>query len=163
MRRRKTGGRARRIQVRKGLKPRSAPKATRHRSSRQRRENQRRAIPPRARRSTEAPTTDFGKRVKELLELGPRETGSPSHAKFIDEIAREIESLSLPVHRDSHKFSRWSLQISVQIVSLKLPDRNLLVASAYPYSGVTGPKGVKESIAFLKAHQIDDLFEQTAG
>lgn len=101
--------------------------------------------------------------MKELLELGPRETGSPSHAKFIDEIAREIESLSLPVHRDSHKFSRWSLQISVQIVSLKLPDRNLLVASAYPYSGVTGPKGVKESIAFLKAHQIDDLFEQTAG
>jgi|307.fasta_scaffold21758_4 hypothetical protein len=54
---------------------------------------------------------------------------------------------------------------------LKVAGQNLLVASAYPYSGVTGPKGVTgghldqvEGIdRDLKAHQIDDLFEQTAG
>src|SRR5262249_58577224 len=128
MRRRKTGGRARRIQVRKSLKPRSAPKATRHRSSVASEEETNAAQFRRARDEAlkHLAATDFSKRVKELLKLGPRETGSPSHAKFIDEIAREIESLGLPVHRDSHRFSRWSLQISVQIVSLKLPDRTSL-------------------------------------
>src|SRR5262249_43645625 len=144
MRRRKTGGRARRIQVRKSLKPRSAPKATRHRSSVASEEETNAAQFRRARDEAlkHLAATDFSKRVKELLKLGPRETGSPSHAKFIDEIAREIESLGLRVRRDSHRFSRWSLSDPSSDCELKVAGQNVLVASAYPYSGVTGPKGV---------------------
>ena len=146
MRRHKTGARAGRIQRRKGLKPSSAPKATGHRSSVASEEETNVAQFRRARDDAleRLAATDFGKRVSELLKLGPRETGSPSHAKFVDEIAREIESLGLPVHRDSYRFCRWSLSDPSSDCALKLKDdgQAVPVASAYPYSGVTGPKGV---------------------
>jgi hypothetical protein len=144
MRRRKTGGRGGRIQDRKGLKPRSAPKATRHHSSVASEEETNAAQFRRARDEALArlAATDFNKRVKELLKLGPRETGSPPHARFIDQIAREIESLGLPVHRDSYRFNRWSLSDPSSDCELKVAGQNVLVASAYPYSGVTGLEGV---------------------
>ena len=144
MRRRKTGGRGGRIQGPKGLKPRSAPKATRHRSSVASEEETNAAQFRRARDEAlkRLAATDFSKRVKELLKLGPRETGSPAHGRFIDQIAREIESLGLPVYRDSYRFSRWSLSDPSSDCELKVAGQNVLVASAYPYSGVTGPEGV---------------------
>jgi hypothetical protein len=144
MRPRKTGGRAGRVQHRKGLKPRSASKATRHRSSVASAEETNVAQFRRERDEAleRLTATDLNKRVDELLKLGPRETGSPSHAKFIDKIAREIESLGLPVHRDSYSFSRWSLSDPSSDCTLKVDGQKIPVASAYPYSGVTGPKGV---------------------
>jgi hypothetical protein len=144
MRRRKTGGRGGRIQDRKGLKPRSAPKATRHHSSVASEEETNAAQFRRARDEALArlAATDFNKRVKELLKLGPRETGSPPHARFIDQIAREIELLGLPVHRDSYRFNRWSLSDPSSDCELKVAGQNVRVASAYPYSGVTGLEGV---------------------
>ena len=87
-------------------------------------------------------STDLNKRVDELLKLGPRETGSPPHAKFIDQIAREIELLGLPVHRDSYRFNRWFLSDRSSDCELKVAEREVTVASAYPYSGLTGPEGV---------------------
>jgi hypothetical protein len=86
---------------------------------------------------------DLEKRMHKLLdvELGRRETGSPNHAEFVDQIAREIESLGLPVHRDSHRFSRWSLNSSSDC-ALEVADQEVPVASVYPYSGLTGPDGV---------------------
>src|SRR3974377_2553673 len=85
-------------------------------------------------------STYLNKRVEELLNLGPRETGIPSHAKFIDEIAREIESLGLPAHRDSYTFSRWSLSDFSSDCELKVSGQKVTVASAHPYSGPSRPE-----------------------
>jgi hypothetical protein len=92
-------------------------------------------------------STDLNKRVGELLKLGQRETGSPPHAKFIDQIAREIESLRLPVHRESYRFNRWSLSDRSSDCELKVDGQKVTVASAYPYSGLTRPEGVSGQLA----------------
>ena len=101
-----------------------------------------RIAPDKKRLAKLSSSTDLNKRVDALLKLGPRETGSPSHAKFIDEIAREIESLGLPAHRDSYTFSRWSLSNFSSDCELKVAGQKVTVASAYPYSGLTGPEAV---------------------
>src|SRR6516225_5841085 len=101
-----------------------------------------RIAPDKKRLAKLSSSTDLNKRVDALLKLGPRETGSPSHAKFIDEIAREIESLRLPAHRDSYTFSRWSLSNFSSDCELKVAGQKVTVASAYPYSGLTGPGAV---------------------
>jgi hypothetical protein len=91
--------------------------------------------------------TDLKKKVNRLRKFGPRETGSPGHARFIAQIAKEIASLGLPVHRDSHRFNRWSRSGGNSGCALEVGNQDgnkqsVRVASAYPYSGLTGPDGV---------------------
>jgi len=92
-------------------------------------------------------STDLEKRVAALIKLGSRETGSPPHVKFIDQIAGEITSLGLPVYRDSYRFDRWSVADRALDCELKVDGKPVKVASAYPYSGFTGPKALSGRLA----------------
>src|SRR5215813_14791919 len=87
-------------------------------------------------------STGLKERVAELINLGSRETGSDPHVKFIDQIAGELKSLGLPVHRDSYRFDRWSLSDRNLDCELKVDGKTVSVASAYPYSGLTGPNAL---------------------
>jgi hypothetical protein len=86
---------------------------------------------------------DLEKQARRLLKFGPRQTGNCNHVRFIDQIAEEIAWLGLQVHRDSHRFSRWSLSGSKSDCALVVDGQSVDVASAYPYSGLTGPDRVE--------------------
>lgn len=86
-------------------------------------------------------------KVSWLRELGPRETGNPEHVRFVNWIGEELASLGLQVRRDSYRFNRWSAPISgsgcaVAVHNSGRGDLTIPIASAYPYSGRTGPGGI---------------------
>lgn len=90
-----------------------------------------------------------------LRALGPRETASPGHVRFVNWIAGELASLGLQVRRDSHKFDRWSVPAADTHCALMVHNAaqgNLAipVASAYPYSGRTGPLGISAPLQFVR-------------
>ena len=92
-------------------------------------------------------------KVSWLRELGPRETGNPEHVRFVDRIGDELAALGLPVHRDSHRFDRWSVALSgcaLTIHDATVGDVAIPVASAYPYSGRTGRQGVSGPLRLVR-------------
>jgi hypothetical protein len=91
-----------------------------------------------------------------LRELGPRETGNPEHVRFVSRIADELASLGLQVRRDSHSFDRWSVPSSgsrcaLTVLNAAGGDLTIPVASAYPYSGRTGPLGVSGPLQLVRS------------
>jgi hypothetical protein len=91
--------------------------------------------------------TVLAEKISWLRLLGPRETGNFEHVRFVDYIAEQIASLVLRVRRDSHRFNRWSTHDGGSRCELVVHRSRggiltIPVASAYPYSGSTGPDGV---------------------
>lgn len=86
--------------------------------------------------------------VNRLREFGPRETGNSERVHFVNYIAEQIKSLPSPpvlLNRDMLRFERWSVLGAGARCALTVQgSRNptVSIASAYPYSGRTGPNGV---------------------
>jgi hypothetical protein len=102
--------------------------------------------------------TELAERINWLRQLGPRETGNFEHVGFVNHIAEQVASLGLPVHKDSHSFDRWSVHDVSSCCALTvhgLPGESLTVpvASAYPYSGSTGPNGVTGPLQLFSCSQ----------
>lgn len=87
-----------------------------------------------------------------LRTLRPRETASPEHVRFVDWIADELASLGQKVRRDTHTFDRWSAgRCALTVHDATGAELTIPVASAYPYSGRTGPAGVTGPLHFVGA------------
>jgi hypothetical protein len=46
--------------------------------------------------------------VEEMVGLGPRLSGSPAHARWIDRLEDELSAAGVAVSRDHFTFTRWS-------------------------------------------------------
>lgn len=85
-------------------------------------------------------TARYARRLDQLARLGMRPTGSAAHAELVDSIAAELTALGLDVQRDRHTIDRW--EALAGSATLDVDGAPVAVASAWPYSGTTGPAGV---------------------
>jgi hypothetical protein len=84
--------------------------------------------------------------VNQMNALGPRFTGSPAHARYVQLLTSGLTSLGLTVERDTKSFLRWS----ANRWSLVVPSTNeqIPTTSYYPYSGETPAEGVTARLAY---------------
>lgn len=83
--------------------------------------------------------------IERLNSFGPRLTGYPAHEASLDLIAQELEALGLTVQSDVHAMTRWTAQRT----GLTVSGASVPVASAFAYSGRTGPEGVTAPLVWL--------------
>ena len=80
---------------------------------------------------------------KQMVDLGPRFTGSPAHKAWLDAIEAELLASGLSVERIPHAMpqrwdaTQWSLRLIDGGTEIEVP-----VASYYPYSGSTPAGGI---------------------
>ena len=85
-----------------------------------------------------------------MAKLGPKYTGNPAHAQYVDFLAQKLQSFGLDVIRDHYTLDRWEAErLSITVhppsgASFKAP-----VTSYYPYSGQTGPEGVTGELVYV--------------
>lgn len=84
-----------------------------------------------------------------MVKDGPRFTGSPSHKKFVDFLASQMQTAGLHVGRDSYAFPRWVAK-HWGLTALPKDGRpiDIPVTSYYPHSGATGPGGVSGALTY---------------
>ncbi|MEI8081122.1 MAG: hypothetical protein WCI74_04680 [Actinomycetes bacterium] len=85
-----------------------------------------------------------------LRELGPRFTGSPAQEELIDHVTGQFADLGLNVRQDVHEFTRWDVPPGDDNLSLIVGADAVEVSSAFPYSGTTGPHGVRGRLRRLR-------------
>lgn len=88
-----------------------------------------------------------------MAKLGPKYTGNPAHAQFVDFLATELKSAGLEIAREHYTFPRWEArrwELSILPASEK-PFR-APVTSYFPYSGQTPASGVTGELVFAGSH-----------
>lgn len=93
-----------------------------------------------------------------LAEHGPRLTGNPAHACYVDFLEERLERMGLRVHRDRLTFNRWD----PKRWGLTVGGERLSVASYYPYSGVTPSAGVTAPLVYLGTGAGGEVGQQPA-
>ncbi|UQA90686.1 hypothetical protein [Streptomyces halobius] len=93
--------------------------------------------------------------VRLLEMLGPRLTGSVAHRALVEDVAAKLTGMGLAVRRDTRRFTRWEVPGDAGRVRLEVAGRELRVASAYPYSGTTGPAGISRPLRHLAGIRPD--------
>jgi hypothetical protein len=86
----------------------------------------------------------LAREVREMVELGPRLTATSAHLQFIDSLEDGFRRAGLSVSRDPHPFQQWLERRS----ALEVDGVAARVASAYTYSGKTGPEGVTGAFVY---------------
>ncbi len=94
--------------------------------------------------------------IVKMNECGIRHTGSPAHKAFIDQIKQDVEGLGLQTVSTKYNFDRWEATDT----SLTIDGESIAIASAFPYSGVTGEEGVtgelieiaNNAFGYIQAH-----------
>lgn len=101
---------------------------------------------------------------QELMEMmnymngcGIRTTGSPAHKRFVGFIKEQIESMGVDVYTDTNYFKRWEEKTTKLTIHYENGDKELHVSSAYPYSGTTGPDGVRGKLVQVYEKHIGFL------
>lgn len=84
------------------------------------------------------------RRVKQMVDLGPRLTATSPHLNFIDGLEEGFRGAGLSVTRDPQPFQQWL----AQDFALEVAGKPVPVASYYTYSGKTGPQGVSGDLAY---------------
>ncbi|MFJ3669738.1 hypothetical protein ACIPSE_25100 [Streptomyces sp. NPDC090106] len=81
---------------------------------------------------------------------GPRLTGNDAHGRLVGHVARRWTDLGLRVQEDVHTFTRWDAPTAQDGLRLTIGDGPaVLPSSAFPYSGATGPDGVRGPLRLL--------------
>lgn len=89
--------------------------------------------------------------VEKMNSFGPRYTGCAAHKKFIDYIKGEITSMGFEVNSDYKTFMRWEKKSASLTIHGSNGDESIPVSSAFPYSGKTGPDGVRGKL--IEVHE----------
>jgi hypothetical protein len=83
----------------------------------------------------------------ELVGLGTRYTGSPGHTNFTDWLSQQFAAIpGFQLSTDRHTFNRWlagDYSLSLTQPAAVGPSGPVPVTYYYPYSGTTGPTGVR--------------------
>ncbi|MFF2051651.1 hypothetical protein ACFVU2_08625 [Leifsonia sp. NPDC058194] len=94
----------------------------------------------------------YTRQLDQLARLGMRTTGSAAHTELVDSIAAELDALGLAVQRDRQVLDRW--EAGPGSVGLDVGGAPVAVASAWPYSGVTGQDGVTGRLVRLTGRRL---------
>ncbi len=84
-----------------------------------------------------------------MAKLGPKYTGNPAHATFVDFLATELKKTGLDVARERYTLPRWDARRwQIQIAPPSGATWKAPVTSYFPYSGQTGAAGVTGELVF---------------
>lgn len=101
-----------------------------------------------------------------MAKLGPKYTGNPAHAQFVDFLATQLKAAGCEIARESYKFPRWDAKRwSLKIIPLSGEPFEAPVTSYFPYSGETPASGVTGELAFAgsnPAFRLENLKDKIA-
>lgn len=116
--------------------------------------------------SIDVSKSNFKKEMDIMNGFGTRLTGSKGNNDFIAYLKKEIKKMGFETKSDIKKFKRWEATNTKLVLHTANGDVDVKVASAHPYSGVTGPegitgklqtKGVGRDIVVLKMKDFENL------
>jgi hypothetical protein len=85
-----------------------------------------------------------------LAKLGPRFPGSDTHERLIAHVAGQWSELGMDVREDVLGFERWDPPGDPDGLRLTVDGQAVEISSAFPYSGTTGPDGVRGRLRHLR-------------
>jgi hypothetical protein len=85
-----------------------------------------------------------------LAELGPRFPGSDAHERLVAHVAGQWAELGMDVREDVLGFERWDPPGDPDGLRLTVDGQPVEISSAFPYSGTTGPDGVRGPLRHLR-------------
>jgi hypothetical protein len=85
-----------------------------------------------------------------LAELGPRLPGSDAHERLVAHVAGQWAELGMDVREDVLGFERWDPPGAPDGLRLTVDGHVVEISSAFPYSGTTGPDGVRGRLRYLR-------------
>ncbi|HVT34590.1 MAG TPA: hypothetical protein VHE37_03330 [Nevskiaceae bacterium] len=94
--------------------------------------------------------------VQNMVDMGPRLTGSSAHNRFIDWLEAQMQALGMQVIRDPYSFTRW--QAREWSLAVLEADGNIPIGTAgyFPYSGSTGGAGIEGELVSIDL-PIEDI------
>lgn len=81
------------------------------------------------------------KGMNDMNAFGSRLTGSKGHHEFVEYLKNEVRAIGYEPVSDTKTFERWEAKETKLVLHTKKGDVEVPVASAFPYSGETGPEG----------------------
>jgi hypothetical protein len=84
-----------------------------------------------------------------LTKLGPRLPGSDAHECLVTHVAGQWAQLGMDVREDVLSFQRWDPPADPEGLRLTVDGHEVEISSAFPYSGTTGPGGVRGRLQHL--------------
>ena len=89
-----------------------------------------------------------------VASLGVRPTGSDTHARYIDWIRQQLQTIpGVDLHEIDYPINRWTPGAASLTLHDGGRDVSLPIADAVPYSAPTGPHGVDAPLAVVPADQ----------
>jgi hypothetical protein len=85
-----------------------------------------------------------------LAKLGPRLPGSDAHERLVAHVAGQWAQLGMDVREDLLGFERWDPPSDADGLRLRVDGQAVEISSAFPYSGTTGPEGVRGRLCRLR-------------
>jgi hypothetical protein len=85
-----------------------------------------------------------------LAKLGPRFPGSDAHERLVAHVAGQWAELGMDVREDVLGFERWDPPGHPDGLRLTVDGQPVEISSAFPYSGTTGPDGVRGRLRHLR-------------
>ena len=85
-----------------------------------------------------------------LAKLGPRFPGSDAHERLVAHVAGQWAELGMDVREDVLGFERWDPPGDPDGLRLTVDGQPVEISSAFPYSGTTGPDGVRGRLRHLR-------------
>jgi hypothetical protein len=85
-----------------------------------------------------------------LAKLGPRFPGSDAHERLVAHVAGQWAELGMDVREDVLGFERWDPPGDPDGLRLTVDRQPVEISSAFPYSGTTGPDGVRGRLRHLR-------------
>lgn len=82
------------------------------------------------------------KGMNDMNAFGSRLTGSKGHHEFVEYLKTQVRAIGYEPVSDVKTFERWEEKESRLVLHTKKGDVEVPVASAFPYSGETGPEGI---------------------
>lgn len=96
---------------------------------------------------------DMLKDIETMNSFGSRTTGSEGHNQFVSWLEQQLTDMGLEVHRDVYTFDRWEAKRSAILID----NEEILVSSAYPYSGETEETGVTGELVYTTIGDYENV------